>query len=74
MSLRIRPPISSMNYSKRQADCLEAIRARFQELHEPGEDYIDLIKEAMASGWSMREARLAINELLGVDLANQENH
>lgn len=68
MSVPIPSPPASENYSTRQEDCLEAIRGRFHELHDPGEDYIDLIKEAMASGWSMREARLAINELLSVDL------
>ncbi|MEK1888595.1 MAG: hypothetical protein AAAB35_13715 [Phyllobacterium sp.] len=52
---------------------MKAIEARFQQLHDPGQDYIDLIKEAMASGWSMREARLAINKLLGVDLKNRDD-
>ena len=74
MSEAIRPPFSAGNYPTREADCLEAIKARFRELHDPSEDYIDLIKEAMDSGWSMREARLAINKLLGADLKNHDNH
>lgn len=73
MLARIRSPLPSTTYSTRQADCVKAIEARFQQLHDPGQDYIDLIKEAMASGWSMREARLAINKLLGVDLKNRDD-
>ena len=72
MAVRIQSPSSSESYSTRQADCLEAITGRFRELHNPGEDYVDLIKEAMASGWSMREVRLALNKLLGADLREQD--
>lgn len=74
MSVAIKTPSTLESQSTRQAACIEAIRGRFQELHNPGEDYIDLIKEAMAAGWTMREARLAINTLLGVDLKDSDCH
>ncbi|MRG57455.1 hypothetical protein GF108_17955 [Phyllobacterium sp. SYP-B3895] len=74
MTVQISPPSRLATHSVRESDCVEAIRARFEELHDPGEDYIDLIREAMAAGWTMREARLALNKLLGLDLRDQEQH
>jgi hypothetical protein len=71
MAVRIQSPSSSESCSTRQADCVEAITRRFRELHNPGEDHVDLIKEAMASGWSMR-VRLVLNKLLGADLREQD--